>query len=400
MRRAVRKHLALLPLVVALLFALAPRALAEGEGAGEGASDQSIEDGVGDWMQKIDTSSWDEVLAELPDEVRWVIGDTDAAGLIERLALTGVSGTDGGWMDALKNLFFTELRAGSGQLLALLALAVFSALVSSLAPEGGVQEAASFVLRCLALTYVLGTFFTMTTACTKTIRTVASFLELAFPALLTLLTAVGGTVSTGVLQPATALLTSSVGKLLDAAVLPLIITGGVLGMLDRLAGKARLGELAKLSAKTGKWLIGIVSTVFVGATSLRVLSAATFDGVSLKTAKYAASSLLPIVGGMVSGTMDTVLGCAALVRSAAGVTAMLVITAAMVSPLASLLSRMLLFRLAAAVTQPIADKKLGELYTAAADALGELFAVTLTVGLCFLITAALVIGVGNAGFLA
>ena len=58
------------------------------------------------------------------------------------------------------------------------------------------------------------------------------------------------------------------------------------------------------------------------------------------------------------------------------------------------------FRLAAAVTQPIADKKLGELYTSAADALGELFAVTLTVGLCFLITAALVIGVGSAGFLA
>lgn len=398
MRRAAGRLAALLPLLLALLLAPASRALAEGEG--ETGGDQSIEDGVGGWMQRIDTSSWDDILSELPDEVRWVIGDTDAAGLIERLALTGVSGTDGGWTNALKNLFLTELRAGSGQLLALLALAVFSALVLSLSPEGGVQEAASFVLRCLALTYVLGTFLTMTATCTKTIRTTASFLELAFPALLTLLTAVGGTVSTGVLQPATALLTGSVGKLLDAAVLPLIITGGVLGMLDRLSGKARLGELAKLSAKTGKWLIGIVSTVFVGATSLRVLSAATFDGVSMKTAKYAASSLLPIVGGMVSGTMDTVLGCAALVRSAAGVTAMLVITAAMITPLASLLSRMLLFRLAAAVTQPIADKKLGELYTSAADALGELFAVTLTVGLCFLITAALVIGVGNAGFLA
>ena len=71
-----------MPLLFAFLFALAPRALAEG--GDEGAGDQSIEDGVGDWMQKIDTSSWDEVLAELPDEVSWVIGDTDAAGLIRR----------------------------------------------------------------------------------------------------------------------------------------------------------------------------------------------------------------------------------------------------------------------------------------------------------------------------
>ena len=83
------------------------------------------------------------------------------------------------------------------------------------------------------------------------------------------------------------------------------------------------------------------------------MTAATYDGVTMRTAKYAASSLVPMVGGMVSGTMDTMLGCALLVKNAAGLAAILLTMSVVLMPVLRLVAQMFLLRLASALAEPL-----------------------------------------------
>lgn len=361
-------------------------------------TDGAIEDGIAEWLDRLNLDAWDEALSQFSDESRSIFSNDHLSKWVFDLAMTGLTKEDEP-LTTFENLFFAALKSGGKTLAVLMGIAILSAIIAALSNEqkNGLAESAAFLIRCMALSVVLSVFLSGVTACAAFIHQAANFLEIAFPALLTLLTAIGGTASAGVLQPASLLLTGTITKVLHSVILPLTVAGGIMGILDKLFEKSRLGELSKLSSKIAKWLIGAVSTIFIGSTSLKSIAAATFDGVSLKSAKYAAGSLIPIVGGMVSGTMDTMLGCAVLVKSSAGIAAFLITFAAALTPLLKAAAGMVILRMSSAIAEPIADPGLSKLYSSAADAISALAAVTIASALLFLSLFGIMVLIGNAG---
>jgi stage III sporulation protein AE len=85
--------------------------------------------------------------------------------------------------------------------------------------------------------------------------------------LLTLLTAAGGIASAGIFQPAMAMLSSGVSVALQGVVLPVILTGGVMGVLNNITGRVQLGQFFKLSKTVAKWMIGFLFTLYFGITT-------------------------------------------------------------------------------------------------------------------------------------
>mgnify|MGYP001512717161 CR=1 FL=1 len=247
----------------------------------------------------------------------------------------------------------------------------------SVGRETGVQDVAGFVCRCFALAAVLAASLSPVALVLSCMDSLSTFMQLALPVLMLLLTAIGGVASAGVFQPAMTALCGTVVGVMRAGVVPLAV---------------RMGETAGLLKRLAKWIIGAVSVLYVGTTAVRGMTAAAYDGVAIRTAKYAASSLVPMVGGMVSGTMDTMLGCALLVKNAAGLAAILLTVSVALLPLLRLAVQMLLLRLAGALSEPIAGAQLPAMYAAAADMFSFLFAATLSVALMFLITVALLTG--------
>ncbi len=60
------------------------------------------------------------------------------------------------------------------------------------------------------------------------------------------------------------------------------------------------------------------------------MTSASIDGVAIRAAKYAVDNFVPVVGGMFSDTMDTLVGCTLIVKNALGVAAVLVLIGALV----------------------------------------------------------------------
>ena len=63
--------------------------------------------------------------------------------------------------------------------------------------------------------------------------------------------------------------------------------------------------------------------------AIQGLTGSTYDGVTLRTAKFAMDKFVPVVGGMFSGTMDTLIGCSLVVKNGVGVMGLILIACKM-----------------------------------------------------------------------
>lgn len=367
--------------------------------------DMSIEDGIATWLGQFDWSDWERELAELPDAVKALFGGSGVSEWTRRIAETGGTALPfaegSAALDLLSGLFYEELKGAAGFFALLVGLIMLSGACAVLATDKKLQvaEVAAMVCRCVILLVVLTAFSTLARATVNCVASLGAFMELATPVLMTLLAAMGGTASAGVFQPAMSVLCTTVTGIVESLIIPLALCGGVLGLIDRLSERMRVSELAGLVQSTAKWTIGALTTVYLAVTSIRGMTAAAYDGVSLRAARYAAGSMVPMFGTLVSGSFDTMLGCAVLVKNAIGLTSMLLVAGMIALPMLRLLAYQLLLRLAAAIAQPLAGAQQAAMFKTSAGMMGALLSACIAVALMFIVTLGLITGLGNAGYL-
>lgn len=189
----------------------------------------------------------------------------------------------------------------------------------------------------------------------ETILAVTGRMEMLLPLLLSLLTAVGGSASSAFLHPMVIAASGSMVFLAREVVLRLVMCTCAVTAVNHLSDRLHLTRLAQLLRSAVCWLLGVSFTVFIGVMSLQGVCSASTDGIAIRAAKYAVDNFVPVVGGMFSDTMDTLVGCTLIVKNAFGVTCVLALCGAIGAPLLQTLSSVLAIKLSAAVLEPVAD---------------------------------------------
>ena len=147
--------------------------------------------------------------------------------------------------------------------------------------------------------------------------------------------------------------------------------------------------------KCAQWLTAVVFVVFLGVTALQGLTSATFDGISIRTTKFAIDKFVPIVGGMVSDTVDMLVGCSLVVKQGIGVIGLLLLCASILEPVMYMAAMALSFRVAAAIIEPFGNKRLPECLNGMARVFTLLFVAVLAAGAMMFILMTLLIRAGN-----
>ena len=318
----------------------------------------------------------------------------EGLGVRERAEEIALSGEGGGApllsfetvRRAVRGTLYDGRKTLAATVTGLLGLLLIGGLVGAVSGErkGGAAEAAMLACRCFTLTAAIGVFASGAAEAAACVAGLSRCMELASPALITLMTAMGDAMRAGVFQPASALLSELVVRVMERVVVPLTVCGGVAGMFDLLAERARLSELSGLVKSGVKWALGMTTTLYAAVVSVRAM-------------KYAAGGMFPAVGGIVTGSFDTVLGCAGLVRNAAGVTAALLCVSAAAAPMLRILCMLGMLRAAAAVAQPIAEKRQAGMLRQCADMLSILLGACAAATAMFLVTVGLACRAGGAG---
>lgn len=201
------------------------------------------------------------------------------------------------------------------------------------------------------------------------------------------------------MQPAIISAASTMTSLIQEVTVPLATAAAILTMLCHLGDGIRLHRLAAFTQQCANWTLGICFTVFIGVLTTRSVTSAALDGVALRTAKYAMSNLIPVVGGLFADTVDTLVGSGLLVQGALGVTGLMIIASLVMVPMCQTWVSAMLYRLTAALMQPVSDGPLSRCIHDFGRILMLLFIIQLCAAAMFLMLIAQMIGVSSMTFM-
>ena len=99
------------------------------------------------------------------------------------------------------------------------------------------------------------------------------------------------------------------------------------------------------------WLVGISAALITGAYALQTVVASAQDSASIRTARYVASGLIPVVGSTVAGALATLASGLSYAKSIIGAGARVALLSLVISPLAMLI----LYRFALTLAGMLSD---------------------------------------------
>ena len=295
---------------------------------------------------------------------------------------------------ALKNYFLGNWHI----VVEIIAILLLTGLLRHMGPNAGkdgVGEVAGWagyiMVAMLAATILLSCVKTTISA----IDTLGKGVQTITPVLMVLLTGMGDISTASVLSPVMAGLTGGIFTIVQMVVIPLILVNTVLSMASGVSGTLRLHGFVKTINSVIKWLLGILFVVFLGITAMKGIAGGAIDGISFKTAKYTVDKMVPVIGGMFSDTLETLMACSLIVKNAVGIIGLLILVLLVGTPLISLLCNMFMLRIAGAAADMFASKEATGLLESMAGTVQLLFATLLCVSAMVFIFIAMVMGAAD-----
>lgn len=167
-------------------------------------------------------------------------------------------------------------------------------------------------------------------------------------------------------------------------------------VLDFLSSQEYLSKFAELIEVAVSWLLKTLVACVVGANVVQGMISPAIDTVK-RSAVTRTAEAIPGVGDAIGGTAEVVLGTAVLVKNGIGTVGMIVCLVLCVVPLVQIGAIVLMYKLAAAVIQPVSDKRIVGCVECVGDGCRLLMRVVFTAGLLFLLTIVIVSYVTGSG---
>lgn len=207
----------------------------------------------------------------------------------------------------------------------------------------------------------------------STIDRMQGFSNVLLPVAAACTAATGAPTAAAVRQVATALFSNLLLTLIDRLLVPLVYAYVVACTAHAAVGNSGLDKVAGLL----KWVVNRTLTVllvlFVTYLTVSGAVAGTTDATALKVTKAAISTVIPVVGGIISNAAQTLLVGAGLLKNTVGVFGMLAVLGICIVPFLQLGVQYLTYKFCGALAATLADNRLVKLI----DNIGTAFALML-----------------------
>lgn len=349
---------------------------------------------------EIDLSQLEDSIRELNSEIDNAIPDLEFKTLVGSLIKGELGYNPADLLAALFRFLFNELLGNAALLGKLMVLAVIAAMLQNISgafEKSTVSRIAHVTVYLALLTLALGSFTASLFTARNVVENMVVFMHAMLPVMITLLCATGGVAGAALVHPLMIIVLNAAGNLVQNVVLPLVFFGAILGAVGHLAGGFSLSRLADFFRNVGLGVMGLLTTVFFGVMAIQGVAGAVAGGMALRTAKYATGAFVPVVGKMFADAMEAVVGSSLLVKNAVGMAGLMVVFLMAVFPLLKIAGLLLIYKLAAALVQPIGEKQLSDCLNALGNSMIGVFAVVAFCALLFFFSLAVMAGMGNLG---
>lgn len=281
----------------------------------------------------------------------------------------------------------------------LIIVAIVCALLNNLQnafSNESLTNIAYFACYSVMIILIVKGFYIGVTLARDAIMEMSNFIAALFPILMMLLASVGGFVEATLMDPIIMGISSVGARFYATVLIPLICMSFVLEFVNNISDDYKVNNLSNLLRKSALWIQGIFMTVFIAIITIRSIAAKSLDLVTMKTAKFAVDSFIPVVGKTLSDAISTVAGYTVLLKNAISSIGLIVIIVIMLLPIIKILIMAFIYKLTAALIEPISDKKVVSVIDSAGNSLIMINSCIISVSIMFFIMITIVASTGKS----
>ena len=375
-------------LLVLLVFGLGTRIVnAEEQKSGEEDGDavqEKIEEAI---LSEFDFDEIERSLREMFPEEKIEFGDVVTA------LMSGDAEEAGGVLLAfLSDVVSYEFRYNWHNLVYILLIAIAAAVFSNFSgafQNRQISDISFYVLYMLLITLCLTSFQTAAQGLEGRLDSVVEFMRVLCPSYFLAVAFASGSVTSIFFYNVILMLIYVVELVILRFVLPVIHIYIMIRVLGNLTGEDFLSEYAELIHKVVAWILKTLLACVIGINVVQGLLAPAIDTLK-RSALTRTAEALPWVGNAMGGAAEIFLGTAVLIKNGIGMAGAVIAVLICLGPIIQLALMALMYKVAAALVQPVSDKRITACISGVSEGYELLVRVIFTVGLLFLLTIAVV----------
>ena len=270
------------------------------------------------------------------DEVNSVLEENDIS-IKDPSSISHIS--IGKILDKLFSSFFSSLKAPIIMLGKILAITLLCAIAHNINHNGSSLTSTYKTISILAtITVMYETVFTTIETVQQSLDKLSEFMISYIP-IFSSVTAVGGSVSaSGSYYAMTLIACEIIGVIGNKVIMPFLSVVMAISLVSAINPNLQFSGAAESIKKACQWILGGITTLFVGMLSIQGIAGTATDSLVAKTAKFAASSFIPIIGGAVSDAYSTLYGSLGIIRTGVGTIGIIAIIIMVLQPIISIIA--------------------------------------------------------------
>jgi stage III sporulation protein AE len=316
-------------------------------------------------------------------------------GQAESLSISEMLG--GLWRFMMREIYVNLNLLGK-----LLFLAVIAALLKNLEKAFANDSIAALTQAIVYLALIVIAMQSFSVAVGLGRRTVDTMVEMIMamiPLLLALLASLGNFASAAIFRPLIIFAVNFFATLTRDFVFPMVYLTTILSIVNHFSPRVTVSKLADLLKNVSVWTMGISMTVFTGLLSIYGVASSVGDAVTIRTAKFMTGAFLPVVGGMLTDAVETVASATLILKNTVHIAGVIVLFYMVVFPLLKILALVFIYKLAAALIQPLGETNLSDSLNTMGNCLSLVFAAVAIVSVVFYLAITIIAGAGNTSFM-
>uniref|UniRef100_UPI00359C444A stage III sporulation protein AE n=1 Tax=Faecalicatena contorta TaxID=39482 RepID=UPI00359C444A len=295
-------------------------------------------------------------------------------------------------MDFISDQFAYEFRYNRQNLAYMLLIAVIAAIFTNFSnafQNRQVSEISFYVLYILLITMCLNAFRISMSGIEGHLETLLDFMRVLCPSYFLAVAIASGSSSSLIFYNIVLFLIYVVEVLILRFLLPVINIYIMVQVLNYLAGEEYLSQFAELLSKMVTWILKTLVTCVIGINVIQGMLAPAIDALK-RSALTKTAEAIPGIGNAIGGVTDVVLGTAVLIKNGIGMAGAAVMIAICAIPIVQMALMTLMYKLTAALVQPVSDKRITGCISSVSQGYELLMKVVFSTGLLFLLTIAVV----------
>lgn len=259
----------------------------------------------------------------------------------------------------ISNIFFKEIKECSAIFKSIIFISVINGIIASISTQG-IGKTASVITYAMTIALCTSSLKLALDTVSITIDNVINITNSSLPVILSLLTLNGYVGGTAIASTLMYSFIAFLNSLIKIIILPCICYYTACTTINSIAPKAMVTRLSEMFYKICIWLLRLTAIAFSTLISLLKIYMTNIDSTATRLA-IEGIKIVPVVGDIFSTSIGSAAKLLESVKGGFGLAMVIGIFIITLIPVIKILALMLIYKISAALVEPIGDKAIIEL---------------------------------------